>query len=569
MEVALIVSILVSGILNLIMGVLIILGAADRKKSLPFALFSFATFLVALSYYAIHKIDYADSVRWSYAFGVLIPTFLLAWVYNYSSGSANVWKKASIYFIGFAFFVSPFVGGLLIAGINKDPQLGFIETTGPLYPVYIAYYLIVYGIVLISLLEVYRKQPEEKKQTRLILTGFAIYGALGLLFGLILPFFGYDRLTDLDISSTVIFVGFTTYAIVEYKWMNIKVIAVELLSALIMGTALFEIFFANTLYQRIYKSVMFLIFATLSTLMVRGIITEVKRKEQLQLMSDKLAQANDKLRKLDNAKSDFISIASHQLKTPLTAVKGYISLALEGAYGVIEPKLHDVLSKVYDSSERTVGLVEDLLNMSRIESGRMEFTFAKWKLEDICQEVIDTLAIKAKEHGLSLEYIRPNAALPEVMIDGAKIREVVSNLVDNAIKYTPKGLVRLKLEQLGDNIRVTVSDTGVGVPQSELPYLFAKFSRGKDTSRLNTGGTGLGLYVGKQMIENNGGKIWAESDGEGNGSRFIVEIPMVQSEELLKIGCDQTPFIIPVQELESTALLSLALAAYSIASCAV
>ena len=92
----------------------------------------------------------------------------------------------------------------------------------------------------------------------------------------------------------------------------------------------------------------------------------------------------------------------------------------------------------------------------------------------------------------------------------------------------------MKVEELGENLRVTVSDTGIGVPQTELPYLFAKFSRGKDVGRLNTGGTGLGLYVGRAMIENNGGRIWAESDGEGKGSRFIIELPLKQSEELIK-----------------------------------
>jgi len=536
METALIDSILVSGILNLIMGVLMIVGGSDRKKSLPFALFSFATFLVALSYFAIHKTDFPDSVRWSYAFGVLIPTFLLSWIYNYTSKSVNVWKKVAIYVTGLMLFVLPFAGGLLISGINKDARSGFIEVTGPLYPAYIAFYIIVYGVVLIRLIEVFRNRPKERKQTRLILTGFGIYGALGILFGLILPFFGYDRLTDLDIPSSVIFVGFTSYAIVQYRWMNVKVIAVQLLSALILGVALFEVFLANTPNQRFYKSAVFAVLSVLIYFLVKGVLSEVKRKEELQTMSDKLAQANDKLRKLDNAKSDFISIASHQLKNPLTAVKGYVSIALEGAYGKVEPELRDALGKVGNTTERLINLVDDLLNISRIESGRMEFTFGKWKLEDICQEVIDTLTLKAEEHKLSLEYTKPDTPLPEVTVDGAKVREVISNLVDNAIKYTPEGSVKLKLEQLNYNIRVTVSDTGIGIPQSELPYLFAKFSRGKDTGRLNASGTGLGLYVCKGMVENNGGKIWAESDGEKKGSVFVVELPINQNEELVKTG---------------------------------
>ena len=261
-----------------------------------------------------------------------------------------------------------------------------------------------------------------------------------------------------------------------------------------------------------------------------------ERKGELQLMSDKLAQSNDQLRKLDNAKSEFISIASHQLRTPLTAIKGFISMLLEGSYGKLVPEQEEVLNKVYTSNERLVTLVEDLLNVSRIESGRMEFKLENAQLADVCQEVFDTFVLRAKEHDLYLEYKKPETALPEIFIDKVKVREVISNLVDNALKYTPdgKGGVTMKVEELGENLRVTISDTGIGVPATELPYLFAKFSRGKDIGRLNTGGTGLGLYVGKAMIENNGGKIWAESDGEGKGSRFIIELPLKQSEELIK-----------------------------------
>jgi len=253
-------------------------------------------------------------------------------------------------------------------------------------------------------------------------------------------------------------------------------------------------------------------------------------------LSNKLASANKRLVKLDNEKSEFLSIASHQIRTPLTSVKGFLSLLLEGSYGELVTTQIDVLKKIYTSNDRVVNLVEDLLNISRIEAGGMEFNIEKWRLENICQEVIDTLALKAKDNGLYLRFIKPTTPLPEVMIDGLKVREVISNLVDNAVKYTPHGGVELKLEKIDDCVRATVSDTGIGIPQTELPYLFAKFSRGKDTARLNTGGTGLGLYVGKQMIEKSGGKIWVESEGDAKGSRFVVELPIENSEKLLNSG---------------------------------
>lgn len=334
----------------------------------------------------------------------------------------------------------------------------------------------------------------------------------------------------------VIFMGFLAYLIVKFKAFNIKLLGAQALmvSLVVLIGSMFA--FVETTTSRILVGVTLALSSGMGWFLVKSVKLEVQRKEELQLMSDKLANANDQLRVLDNAKSEFISIASHQLRTPLTAIKGFVSLLLEGSYGKLDPKQEDVLNKVYLSNDRLVNLVEDLLNISRIESGRMEFKFELRQAEDICQEVIDTFVIKAKEHGLSLEYKKPAEPLPKIMVDGAKVREVISNMVDNAIKYTPKGGVTLKIEKLfgeaqkipGDegSIRITVSDTGIGIPQTELPYLFAKFSRGKDIKRLNAAGTGLGLYVGRNMIEASGGKIWAESGGQDKGSRFIIELPI-------------------------------------------
>jgi signal transduction histidine kinase len=348
----------------------------------------------------------------------------------------------------------------------------------------------------------------------------------------------------------IVFMGFLAFAITQYQFLKIKIIVSQVLTYLIWIVIGSMYFFASSTINIILITFSLFLAIIFGLILIKSVKQEIKqkdelvkankeineRKDELQLMAEKLAQANDQLRVLDNAKTEFISIASHQLRTPLTAVKGFISMLLEGSYGKLQKQQEDVLNKVYISNERLVNLVEDLLNVSRMESGRMEFKFANWDMAKICKDVYDTFVLKAKEHDLYLECNLPEQALPEVMIDGVKVREVVSNLLDNAIKYTLEGHggVKLKLEQLGENIRVTISDTGIGIPQTELPYLFAKFSRGKDISRLNTGGTGLGLYVGKSMIESNGGRIWAESDGQDLGSRFIIEIPVKQSEELLK-----------------------------------
>lgn len=360
------------------------------------------------------------------------------------------------------------------------------------------------------------------------------------------------RIELYGLFGMTIFMGFLAFLIVRYHAFNIKLIATQALVAALVILIGSELFFAESTNNQILILITLAISLGFGYILIKSVKLEVERKEQLQIMSNKLAVANDQLVKLDNAKTEFISIASHQLRTPLTAVKGFISLLLEGSYGKLQKKHEEVLNKVYISNERLINLVEDLLNISRIESGRMEYKFEKWDIVKMCSELVDTFVFKAKDRGLYIHFKKPEHPLPEVTTDGAKIREVISNLIDNAIKYSQKGGVSIRIEKIsnfnppiggqisnnnqnsndqnqnanGDAIRVSISDTGIGIPATELPYLFSKFSRGKDVNRLSVGGTGLGLYVGRSIMEAISGKIWVESEGAGKGSRFIVEVPV-------------------------------------------
>ena len=329
--------------------------------------------------------------------------------------------------------------------------------------------------------------------------------------------------------SIIFLVLFTGYSIIKHGLLNVKVIATELLSFAILVISFVQIFTATNLVHTIFQSIVFLVLLIIVVLLVRSVENEVNRKEELQVMADKLAQANDQLRKLDNAKTEFISIASHQLRTPLTSVKGFISLIIEGSYGEINDGVRDALTKVYASSERLIQLVEDLLNVSRIESGRMQFTFEKAEVDGMMKELYDNFMLVAKNKDLYLDLKLPENGLPEITMDPGKIREVISNFTDNALKYTEKGGVTMKAEETKDRtVKITISDTGIGVPADEMQYLFKKFSRGKDTGRLHASGTGLGLYVGKNIVDAHHGRVWVESDGEGKGSRFIIELPIEQ-----------------------------------------
>ncbi|OIO47225.1 MAG: hypothetical protein AUJ28_01105 [Parcubacteria group bacterium CG1_02_37_51] len=203
-------------------------------------------------------------------------------------------------------------------------------------------------------------------------------------------------------------------------------------------------------------------------------------------------------------------------------------MMMEGSFGQMTPPIEENIKKIYESNERLIALVEDLLNISRIESGRLKFDFVVESLESVTDSVIEELSEVAKKKGLVVNYEK-QANLPAVKIDKNKIRQVVINITDNAIKYTNQGEVKIKLEVFKNMVRYSVTDTGMGISKEDMPHLFQKFSRGQDVSLIHTEGTGLGLYVGKMMIEAHNGKIWAESAGDGKGSTFIFEIPIAKN----------------------------------------
>jgi signal transduction histidine kinase len=238
----------------------------------------------------------------------------------------------------------------------------------------------------------------------------------------------------------------------------------------------------------------------------------------------KLVFAYEKLHKLDRAKSEFLSIASHQLRTPLTSIKGFTSLLMEGTYGKVSNQVNVVLSKIFISNERLINLVEDLLNISRIESGRFVFDLKENEICPLLESVVDSFAVPAKAKNIEIEYHHPTKKIPPFVFDKNKMQELLSNLLDNAVKYTKEGIIKVTLKQEAKKIQITIKDSGMGIPKGETEYIFDKFQRGKGVTQVNTEGVGLGLYVCKKVIEAHNGKIWAESEGIGKGSEFFVEL---------------------------------------------
>lgn len=256
--------------------------------------------------------------------------------------------------------------------------------------------------------------------------------------------------------------------------------------------------------------------------------------QRLKMTNLELQEANAHLKQLDTAKSEFLSIASHQLRTPISAVKGYLSMLLEGDFGKLVPKQRKVISDLFESSARLARLINIFLNVSRIESGRFKLERREVDVDELVDSVIKELAAQAKNKKLEVSFARLKQPRP-VYIDADKIREVILNLVDNAIKYTPKGRIDIETNVADGQFHFIIRDTGLGIRQSEVKALFRKFVRGTGIAQVNTQGSGLGLYIAQRVVSEHGGKIWAESQGLEKGSTFHFYIPIIKASDVATI----------------------------------
>lgn len=235
--------------------------------------------------------------------------------------------------------------------------------------------------------------------------------------------------------------------------------------------------------------------------------------------TSKLKRTNEKLKELDETKDEFISMASHQLRTPLTSVKGYLSMVLEGDAGKINENQRQLLSQAFTSSQRMVFLIADLLNVSRLKTGKFVINKSPTNLVSMVESEMAQLTEVARSHNLKLTFNKPDN-FPILDLDETKTRQVIMNFVDNAIYYTPSGgHIKLELRTDRSSVYFLVKDNGLGVPKKDQSHLFGKFYRAKNAQKVRPDGTGLGLFMAKKIVSDQDGTILFESV-EGKGSTF-------------------------------------------------
>ncbi len=530
--------ILLVTVANLIFGSVVYLR---NKKNLTNLLFFGVTLgvvfwsLSMVFFRGVSHIDIATLFsRILYFTAAIIPIIFLYFTFAFPNETFNFknWQK---YLLPIPFLLIVLISllpNILIQG-TKFPSVGEREI------VFNQFYHIIYALYIVGyfswgylnlLLKLISNKGIIRAQIIYIIIGTLVSTMIGVVTNLIMPFLGIFTLNWFGQIATVVMIASISYAILKLHLFNVKVIATEVLTFFIWFLILLRMLTTESLTDKVINGFLLLFAIIFGVLLIRTIIKEVQTRERIEELVKDLAKANEHLRQMEEQKSEFVSIASHQLRTPLTAIKGYASMILEGSFGVLNEQARDAVEKLFKSSQRLVGLVEDFLTVSRIERGKMQFDFTSVDLKDLIGGVVKDLEIDARDKGPVLTFQIENGSSYVVRGDALKLKQVFTNVVDNAIKFTNRGFVRVLLSRNEETrkIRIAVSDTGAGMDFNTILHLFKRFDEEMSSDRKGKIGMspgGLGLYVSNQIIKAHGGNIWAQSEGVGKGSTFFIELP--------------------------------------------
>ncbi len=399
-------------------------------------------------------------------------------------------------------------------------------------------------ILFYALVPIIKKLSKEEKRASLIM--------LGSMF-LFLAFFGvteyigaYTGVYEINLYSLFllpIFLIVIIYAVFELDIFNFHILGTHYLViglVILMGG---QLFFMNGATDRILTiatviatlGISFVLFKNLKResdqrVHIEKLSVELeKSKMRLEETNIKLADANDQLKSLDKLKTEFLSLASHQLRSPLTAIIGYSSMLLDGDFGKItEEKQREALDRVFTSSRHLAVVIEDFLNVAKIEQGGMKYEMSPFDFGKAAQDLENDMKMPAEKKGLEFSFENDGKAPYMVNGDMEKLRQVILNITDNSIKYTEKGSIKVMLtkDEKKKKIRLAITDTGMGMTPEIKATLFQKFARGEG-GKVNTGGSGLGLYLAKEIIKAHNGLIDVTSPGPGLGSTFFMELDTI------------------------------------------
>jgi signal transduction histidine kinase len=462
-----------------------------------------------------------------YVIGAMVPIGILFFILSLSDDPLIFQKRWTISaLLGFVIVECLIIGtNGIVAGAGDYDGLWRTVVFGNYALAYLVY---AGGYLLIAFVALWQQYVRSagifRAQTKYILVGVLSATPLGFVSNVLLPklgIFGGFWIGPLFGTLILAIIG---YLIVKYNYWNPKLVLAEFFVSLMFLMLAADLVYLHTVSDLVVNGLVLVLVSISSVFLIQSIKNEVETQQEVERLLKDLEDKDEELHLLDREKSEFMRIAAHHLRDPLTAIKGYASMLIDGTFGKLDEKITEAVQRILTSSDRLVVIIDDFMDVSRIESGDMRYQFKDFDMKPLVKEVVEELRPSVEKSKLSIELSVDEQADCMVNGDYGKIRQVVSNLIDNSVKYTLSGGLKVSLGRENGSVLFNVKDTGIGMNMETLEAIFHKFSRAKDVSRIYTEGTGLGLYVAKEIVEHHKGRIWAESDGLSKGSRFFVEL---------------------------------------------
>lgn len=503
-------------------------GLASRALAVVCAAFAAWCFLDLTSWFV-----FLGSATVMFAWSLLDLTALIFFVAAYWFLHAfllrrdlPIWQKAAGVALVLPTALWTFLG-LTLTGYDATTCEAIEHSTLTLYP------YLVEGIVILAALGMaatqFRRTTDGKGRAEIALASAGVMAFLGFFFlsTLAVAFLVNETVVEFAYNFEIfgllgmpVLLGFLGYLIVRYQTFNLRIMGAQALSVALVALIASEFAFVTSGTNRVLVAVTLGLTAAASALLVRSVDREVKQRERVERLAGDLTVSNTQL-------SEFMSLATHEIRNPATFIRGIAANILDGDLGATTPTVRDAVQKMYVRAADILNLGSQYLDKSKLELGQLTYHFALVDLRRLVTDLVKEFQPAAEQQGIALGAVIDPDKTFVVEGDQGKLKEVMGNLIDNAIKYTPKGSVSVSLTHLPGTVRLVVTDTGVGIPAGTIPHLFRKFSRA-DASNANLLGTGLGLFLSKVFVDAHRGRIVAVSRGIGLGSSLMVELPVDQ-----------------------------------------
>jgi len=454
----------------------------------------------------------------------LISIFSIYFIYAFVTGKdAPRWVKIVFtLLIAPVFILAPTAASLTGLNITECDAFGYENVLFELY--YHALGGLAMLWILALLIHGYRlAKPEFKKQ--IVFMGIGIEFFLFMFFSIgyissYLTTIGIQKDSNLEmygLFGMIVFMVYMAILLVRFKTFHVNMIAPQALVVALVILIGAQFTFIKSGVNFALNSIALVLTVIVGMVLVKSVRKEIEQREHIEKLAKDLAKANDQ-------QVTLIHFITHQIKGFVTKSRNIFSMLKDGDYGQVPDSMKPLIDQGFDSDTKGVSTIQEILNAANIKSGKVSFIMSPFDLQGLIQTVAKDLRPTAETKGLELTIELDPEPLT-ITGDSAQLINAYKNLIDNSIKYTPKGSINLKLEKVGNKARFMVTDTGVGITSEDMAHLFTEGGHGKESQKVNVESTGFGLYIVKNIVEAHKGRVWAESDGQGKGSRFIIELP--------------------------------------------